>query len=113
MILIDIELCGNAARLYYGPNSVKSSYHGDDWNDRPLNNCGMVYDEYVSGVIDIGFDLDHKILDPEQDWRYNGDVPYCKNAFKARTAPCCTAAATSATCSPTGTSPFSTARTPR
>ena len=88
MILVDVELRGNVARLYYGPNSVKPSYHGDDWNDRPLNNCGMVYDEYVSGYVDMGFDLGHRLLDPEQDWRYNGDVPYCKNDFKARTAPC-------------------------
>ena len=62
MILIDIELRGNAVRLFYGPNSVKSSYHGDDWDDRPLNNCGMVYDEYVSGYVDIGFDLGHRLL---------------------------------------------------
>lgn len=87
MKIIDYELCGNVVRLYYGPNSG-NQYHGDDWDDRPLNNCGMVYLEYVSGTVDIAFGMDSRVLDPEKDWHYQYNVPYCKNDFKARVAPC-------------------------
>lgn len=87
MKVMDCEAKGNVIRLYYGEDGI-NDYYGDDWGDRPLSNCGLVYDRFTSGTADIAFPFTCAVLAPENDWKYGGDVPYSKEDFKQRTAPC-------------------------
>jgi hypothetical protein len=88
MKIIDFERKGNVVRFYLGADNC-TDYWGDDWNDRPYeHNAGTVYDEFVSGYIDVAFQFDCNVLDAESDYRYRGNSPYCKDDFKKRHAPC-------------------------
>ncbi len=86
--IIDFEKRGNLVRFYLGKDDLEDWY-GDDWDDAPYeHNAGVVYDEFVSGVQDIVFPFDMCVLEPRDEWRYNGNSPYSKDDFKARSAPC-------------------------
>lgn len=88
MKIIDFERKGNVVRFYLGDVTC-NNYWGDDWDDRPYeHNAGTVYDEFVKGYIDIAFPFDANVLDPESDYRYRGNSPFCKEDFKKRKAPC-------------------------
>lgn len=87
MKIIDFERKGNVVRFYLGDDSC-DDYWGDDWNDRPYeHNAGTVYGNFVTGHVDVAFPLDANVLDPESDYRYHGNSPYCKEDFKRRHAP--------------------------
>lgn len=86
--IIDFEKKGNVVRFYLGDINCKN-YWGDDWDDRPYeHNAGTVYSEFVTGYIDVAFPYDCDVLEPADDWRYNGNSPFCKEDFKKRYAPC-------------------------
>lgn len=88
MKIIDFERKGNVVRFYLG-NAQCNDYWGDDWNDRPYeHNAGTVYDEFVKGYMDVAFPFGCNVLDPESDYHYHGNSPYCKEDFKKRHAPC-------------------------
>lgn len=88
MKIIDFEKKGNMVRFYLGANDIKE-YHGDDWGDCPYeHNAGTVYDEYVLGYVDVTFDFDALVLEPQDDWRNRGNSLYCKDDMKARKVPC-------------------------
>lgn len=88
MKIIDFEKKGNVVRFYLGDDNC-DDYWGDDWDDRPYeHNAGTVYDEFVSGHIDVAFPFDCNVLDAESDYRYHGNSPYRKDDFKKRHAPC-------------------------
>ena len=85
MKIIDFARKGNVVRFFLGADDLKD-WHGDDWNDTPYeHNAGEVYDEFVSGHIDIAFAFDKLVLEP-CDGVYNSD--YCKDDMKARKVPC-------------------------
>lgn len=85
MKIIDFARKGNVVRFFLGADDLKD-WHGDDWNDTPYeHNAGEVYDEFVSGHIDIAFAFDKLVLEP-CDGTYNSD--YCKDDMKARKVPC-------------------------
>lgn len=86
--IIDFERKGNVVRFFLGANNCKD-YWGDDWDDRPYeHNAGNVYDAFVTGYIDIAFNMDYNVLDAASDYSYQGNSPYCKDDFKKRKAPC-------------------------
>ena len=88
MKIIDFAKKGNVVRFYLGKDDL-TKYYGDDWDDRPYeHNAGRVYDEFISGHVDIAFPFDWFVIEPSEDWRYNMNSPYCKDDFKARNAPC-------------------------
>jgi hypothetical protein len=88
MKIIDFERKGNVVRFYLGADN-RTDYWGDDWDDRPYeHNAGTVYNEFVDGYIDVAFPFGCNVLDPESDYRYHGNSPYCKEDFKKRNAPC-------------------------
>lgn len=88
MKIIDFERKGNVVRFYLGADN-RTDYWGDDWDDRPYeHNAGTVYNEFVDGYIDVAFPFGCNVLDPESDYRYHGNSPYCKDDFKKRNAPC-------------------------
>lgn len=85
MKIIDFERKGNLVRFYLGADDL-TDYGGDDWDDRPYDcNAGRVYDEYVSGYIDIVFPFDYIVLEASDDWEGNN---VCKDDMVARIIPC-------------------------
>ena len=87
MKIIDFEKRGNVARFYLGDDQC-NDYWGDDWDDHPYeHNAGTVYDEFVKKTVDIAVPLDWIILEPADDWSYDGNSPYSKEDFKKRR--CC------------------------
>jgi len=85
--IIDFEKKGNVVRFYIG--DINKDYWGDDWNDRPYeHNAGTVYQQYVEKTVDIAFPFDCDVLEPQDDWHYRGNSPFCKEDFKDRKAPC-------------------------
>ena len=88
--VIDFERKGNIVRYYLAAieEKIKESW-GDDWDDRPYeHNAGTVYSEYVEKIIDVFYPFDMIVTEPQDDWHYHGNSPYCKEDFKNRKAPC-------------------------
>jgi hypothetical protein len=71
--IIDVEIKGNAIRLYVGENGKQ---WGDDWNDAPYeHNAGTVYAEYVERTVDIAIPFDLYVIEPS-DGQLNSS--WCK-----------------------------------
>lgn len=88
MKIIDFDKKGNVVRFYFGDDSL-TDYWGDDWNDRPYEcNAGTVYEEFVKGYVDVAFDFDSLVLEPENDWRNHGNSQWCKDDMRERKVPC-------------------------
>lgn len=88
MKVIDFSKKGNVVRLYLGDDNC-TDYWGDDWDDAPYeHNAGTVYDEYVLGYVDIAFSFNTVVLEPKEDWRYDGNSPYSKKDMKKHNVPC-------------------------
>lgn len=88
MKVIDFEKKGNVVRFYFGADDCYD-YWGDDWNDSPYeHNAGRVYSEYITGHIDMAFPFDMLVLEPQDDWRNEGNSRYCKEDMKNRIVPC-------------------------
>ncbi len=87
MKIIDWERKGNVVRFYLGKDDLEE-WWGDDWDDRPYeHNAGTVYDEFVTGTVDIAFSFDLDLFEPKDDWTYQGNSPYCKEDFVRKDAP--------------------------
>lgn len=87
MKVIDFELYGNVIKLYLGEENL-DHYYGDDWNDTPYeHNAGEVYEQFVSGAIEIPIKTTHLILEPADDMDYNGNSPFCKEDFRDKNVP--------------------------
>jgi hypothetical protein len=83
--LIDMYQCGNAIRLYFGPNV--DSITGDDWSDRPYeSNCGIVYSEFVDCYIDVCIPFHWNVRDHTDDRVYE-NTKLCRNDFKGGIIP--------------------------
>lgn len=88
MKIIDFEKKGNVVRFYLGEDNLEDWY-GDDWDDTPYeHNAGSVYEEFVSETIDLAFNFNCLILEPQDDWQNNGNSNWCKNDMKDRLVPC-------------------------
>ena len=86
--IIDFEKKGNVVRFYLGADDL-ADYGGDDWNDAPYeHNAGTVYSEYACGICDIAFPYKYQVLEPSEDYTFEGNSPYCKDDMKARRVPC-------------------------
>ena len=82
--IIDWECKGNVVRLYLGRPKLKD-WWGDDWDDRPYeHNAGRVYDEFISGYIDIAFSFDCEVDEPCEGV---DNSQYCKDSFKCGETP--------------------------
>lgn len=76
MKVIDVKAKGNLVRFYLGQNDCED-YYGDDWNDYPYeDNCGVVYDKFITAHIDICFPLDYEVITNLNPGKY------CRNDFK-------------------------------
>ena len=85
--IIDFEKKGNVVRFYIGDTS--KNYYGDDWDDRPYeHNAGRVYSNFIEHYVDVAFSYDTSVLEAGDDWRYNGNSPFCKNDMRERKVPC-------------------------
>lgn len=85
--IVDFEKKGNVVRFYIGDTTA--DYWGDDWDDTPYeHNAGRVYDRFVDHYIDIAFPYDCDVLEPQDDWHYRDNSPFCKEDFKLRKVPC-------------------------
>lgn len=88
MKIIDFAKRGNLVRFYLGADDC-DDYYGDDWNDRPYeHNAGTVYDEFVTGTMDVVFPFRCLVMEPSEDWHNDNNSPYCKDDMKARLVPC-------------------------
>ena len=88
MKIIDFAKKGNVVRFYLGEDNLKE-YYGDDWDDKPYeHNAGRVYEEYISGHVDIAFPFDWLVMEPSEDWSYSSNSPFSKEDFVKRQAPC-------------------------
>lgn len=86
MKIIDFFKIGNVVRFYLGDDD-DNKYWGDDWSDYPYEcNAGEVYDEFIKGYLDIAFDVDHIVVEP-QDGCY-GSSNLSKEDFKNHKCPC-------------------------
>lgn len=84
--IMDFEKKGNVVRFYIG--DVDHDYTGDDWDDAPYeHNAGLVYAP-ICETVDVAFPFDAQVIEPADDWRYEGNSPYCKNDFKEKKVPC-------------------------
>lgn len=80
MKLIDYELFGNVVRFYVGIEDL-TDWYGDDWNDKPFEeNAGSVYDEYVTGYIDVAWNGDFVVSEP-------AGLYFSKDDMKSRKIP--------------------------
>ena len=87
MKIIDWERKGNVVRFYLGKDDLEE-WWGDDWDDRPYeHNAGTVYDEFVTGTVDIAFSFDLDVFEPKDDCIYRGNSPYRKKDFMQKDAP--------------------------
>lgn len=85
MKIIDFCKKGNVVRFFLGADDL-TEWWGDDWNDRPYEyNAEEVYEEYVSGHLDMCFPFDDLVLEP-CDGAYNSE--YSKDDMRARRVPC-------------------------
>jgi hypothetical protein len=88
MKIIDFERKGNIVRFYLGEDSL-TEWYGDDWDDVPYeHNAGRVYDEFISSYKDIAFPFDFTVLEPKNDYHFNGNSPWSKKDMIARKVPC-------------------------
>lgn len=88
MKVIDFEKKGHVVRFYLGKDDL-ADYWGDDWNDRPYEcNAETVYEEFVSDYLDIAFAFDCMVLEPQDDWRNQGNSRWCKDDMRERKVPC-------------------------
>lgn len=88
MKAIDFEKKGNLVRFYLGDDDC-NDYWGDDWDDRPYeHNAGRIYEEYVKGYRDIVFPFNYTVLEPQEDWHYEGNSPWSKEDMKNRRVSC-------------------------
>ena len=79
----DIKRNGNVVRFFLVADKC-TDYTGDDWDDRPYeHNAGPIYDEYVTGHIDIAFSLDYCLKEAADNYV---NSPYRKNDFKKNRA---------------------------
>lgn len=85
--VIDYDKKGNLVRFYLGDIDL-GYWTGDDWDDAPYeHNAGTVYEEYVSGVLDVCFPYDWEVYEPADDYSYSGNSPYSKDDFRLRGIP--------------------------
>lgn len=85
MKIIDFKKVGNVVRFFLGEDSLKVWY-GDDWDDAPYeHNADQVYDEYVSGWVDVAWDADMWVMEPA-DGAYNSE--FCKDDMVRGDCPC-------------------------
>lgn len=85
MKIIDFSRKGNVVRFYFGADD-NNEYYGDDWNDAPYeHNAGQVYDEFITGGIDLAFPYNSLVLEP-CDGCCNS--VYSRDDMKARLVPC-------------------------
>ena len=84
MKIIDAQIKGNVVRFFFGEDELKE-WWGDDWDDRPYDcNCGEVYEEYVSGYVDIAFPFDWWVSEPCKGiW----NSPYSREEFMTGNIP--------------------------
>lgn len=88
MKIIDFNKKGNLVRFYLGDDDC-DDYYGDDWNDTPYeHNAGMIYDEFVKDYVDVVFPFDYVVNEPCEDWRNQGNSPWCKDDMRDRKVPC-------------------------
>ncbi len=90
LYIVDFKSFGNVIRFYLGTADQFKEAHGDDWDDRPYeHNAGTVYDRYITGFIDIGFNGDITVFEPcDGEWNSH----WSKFDFKARKCPVIAAA---------------------
>lgn len=87
MKIIDWERKGNVVRFYLGKDDLEE-WWGDDWDDRPYeHNAGTVYDQFVTGTVDVAFPFDLDVIEPKDDCIYRGNSPYRKEDFMQKDAP--------------------------
>lgn len=87
MKIIDFEKKGNVVRFYLGVDDL-TGYYGDDWDDSPYNlNAGAVYEEYISGYVDVAFPFDSFVMEPCDDWHYANSL-WRKDDMRDRRVPC-------------------------
>ncbi|MBT1161715.1 hypothetical protein [Bifidobacterium sp. SO1] len=87
LIILDCVRRGNVLRLFLGDPALRS-WHGDDWDDAPYeHNAGVVYDGYVSRVVDAAVPFDLTVLEPADDWSHKGNSPWSKDDMRARRVP--------------------------
>lgn len=85
MKIVDFEKKGNVVRFYVGKDSLKD-WGGDDWDDCPYeHNAGIVYDEYISGYIDVAFPFDWLVCEPCEG---EMNSRWCKDDMKRKRVPC-------------------------
>ena len=83
--IIDFALKGNVIRFYLGTNGEQ---WGDDWNDCPYEcNAGEVYDEYVTGTVDIYVPFDCFVLEPSNGC-WGGGSGFSKQDMIEGKTPC-------------------------
>ena len=88
MKIIDFDKKGNVVRFYLGDDNC-NDYWGDDWDDAPYeHNAGSVYGIYITKCIDMYFPFDSLVLEPQDDWRNNGNSNYSKEDMKKGCVPC-------------------------
>jgi len=88
MKIIDWQKKGNLVRIYLGKDDLEDWY-GDDWDDRPYeHNAEVVCSKFVKSTTDLVIPFDLTVLEPCEEWSYNGNSPYSKDDLKAGEAPC-------------------------
>ena len=92
MKIIDFDKKGNLVRFFLGDDDCHD-YYGDDWDDSPYeHNAGRVYDEFIKDHVDVVFPYNFVVNEPSEDWRNQGNSPWCKDDMRDRKVPCIIAA---------------------
>lgn len=88
MKIIDFRHKGNSVRFYFGRDDL-TDWYGDDWNDAPYeHNAGQVYDEFITGYVDVTWPFDDYVIEPKDDWHNDCNSQWCKDDMRERRVPC-------------------------
>ena len=88
MKILDWEKKGNVVKLYLGVGTLEE-WSGDDWDDVPYeHNAERVDDEYVMATNEFVVPFDYSVLEPSEEWTFNGNSKFSKDDLKARKVPC-------------------------
>lgn len=87
MIIIGWESKGNVVRFYLANKGI-DYWSGDDWDDAPYEHNACTCPLFGTDAwLEVAFSYKVSVLEPENDWNYGGNSPFCMNDFKERKAP--------------------------
>lgn len=86
--IVSEDSTGTTVKFMLGQDDI-CEYRGDDWNDVPYeHNAGTVYDRFAVETTTVTFPPHLLVLEPADDWIFDGNSPYSKIDMREELVPC-------------------------